>query len=272
MDKRRVLKLGIASCALAVNLMVAVPMCSMVSSNVVYAQDVNNDFSGSSTGGASGASNFLDKGTVDPEDVAVGNMLKNRRGMTGKDLEKASQVVSPLTNTLGFLSGCIIAVISLAIFLITAIDLAYIAVPPIRTFLYTPGTDGTGAMTAGRAGGYPMYGGGMMQGGAGQPQQRRRIQWISDECVQVCALLGGSSMSEGVGAMGRMGGFQGQPQNQMTRSSVIKEYLKKRAFFIVLFAVCIIILMSSVLMGTGVNIAQWGIKILSAINNVTGAV
>ncbi len=253
----------------------ATPMITEVSA---YAQEVSNDFSSGGSGGTSsydddgGLSDFLDNGSVDQEDLNVGNFIKNQRGVSGKNLQQASNFISPLTNFLGKVIGVIIALASIGIFVITAIDLLYIAIPPIRTFLYTPGTDGTGAATAGR--GYGMGGPGMGMGmgmGMGGPvqEQRRKIQFVSDECVQVCSMMGGSSMTEGMGGMSRMGGYQAQPQNQMSRGSVMKTYLKKRAFFIGLFAVCLIILMSSALMGTGVNIAQWGLKLISAINNVT---
>jgi hypothetical protein len=107
--------------------------------------------------------------------------------------------------------------------------------------------------------------------GSGGGQSTRKIQWVSDEAVQCAAMLGGSSGTEGMGMMNRggMGGYGSQPQAQMSKASVIKTYLVKRAFFMVILAICIIVLMSSVLLGTGVNLANWGIKIIDAIRNVT---
>lgn len=261
------LKMFICASSLAVSMLSAGWVASDITNSVVYAQDISNDFSGSgntsqnSSGGS--ASDFLSGGNVSGEDQSVADFFRNQRGVTGTQLNEASNAISPITNAIGWVSGVIIALIAVGIFLVTAIDLLYIAIPPIRPFLYTAGTDGTGASTAGR---YPsMYGG--AYGGMQNQQQKRRIQFVSDECVQICALMGGSAPTEGIGMMNRMGGYGAQPQNQMSRGSVIGAYLKKRAVFIVILVVSIIVLMSSALMGFGVNLALWGIKIISAISN-----
>lgn len=218
-------------------------------------------------------SSFLNEGSVGSEDASVGNFIKNHRGATSEQMNTAAQALSPVTNILGYVSGGLVAFIMAAIFFITALDLLYIAVPPVRQFLYTPGTDGTGAMTAGRGGyggmgGYGGIGGGM----GGQQPAKKPIQLISDEAVQCVALLGGSSTTEGMGAMNRIGGGYGaQPQAQMSKGSVIKTYFVKRAFFMILLVICIIVLSSSVLLGTGVNLANWGIKLIDAFNKMTVA-
>ena len=46
-------------------------------------------------------------------------------------------------------------------------------------------------------------------------------------------------------------------QDQMSKKSVIGMYFKKRIFFMILLAICAIVLTSSVLLGTGVNLALW---------------
>lgn len=214
-------------------------------------------------------SSFLNEGSVGSEDASVGNFIKNHRGATSEQMNTAAQALSPVTNILGYVSGGIVALIMAAIFFITALDLLYIAIPPVRQFLYTPGTDGTGAMTAGR-GAYGGYGG--MGGMGAQQPAKKPVQLISDEAVQCVALLGGSSTTEGMGAMNRMGwGYGSQPQAQMSKGSVIKTYFIKRAFFMVLLVICIIVLSSSVLLGTGVNLANWGIKLIDAFNKMTVA-
>ena len=214
-------------------------------------------------------SSFLNEGSVGSEDASVGNFIKNHRGATSEQMNTAAQALSPVTNILGYVGGGIVALIMAAIFFITALDLLYIAIPPVRQFLYTPGTDGTGAMTAGR-GAYGGYGG--MGGMGAQQPAKKPVQLISDEAVQCVALLGGSSTTEGMGAMNRMGGgFGSQPQAQMSKGSVIKTYFIKRAFFMVLLVICIIVLSSSVLLGTGVNLANWGIKLIDAFNKMTVA-
>jgi hypothetical protein len=260
-------------------LALAVPSVSKISMvDNVYAKSIDNDLkstkstktgtssktSSRTSSKSSSSAGLFDEGSVSSEDLSVGDFISNHRGMTSEQLSTASQVVSPITNIFGYISGGIVALVMAGIFLITALDLLYISIPPVRPLLYTPGTDGTGAMTAGR-GGFGGYGG-MQQGNQGS----RKHQWVSDEAVQCAAMLGGSSGTEGMGMMNRGGmGYGAQPQSQMSKGSVIKTYLIKRAFFMVLLAVCVIILMSSALLGTGVNLANWGLKILDAIKNVT---
>lgn len=272
MVKRRNLRMMLCVASLSLSIISCGWVAYSMSAN---AYDITDELGSSSsvTSGSgssgSGADDFLNQGDISSDDREVADFLKNQRGVTGEQLQEASDALSPITNAIGWVSGAIIALISLGIFLITAVDLLYISIPPIRTFLYTPGTDGTGAMTAGRGyGGFGGYGGYGAYGGANMnQQQKRKIQWVSDECIRVCALMGGSSATEGMGAMSRYGGYNAQPQQQMSRGSLIIEYLKKRAIFIIFFAVCILVLTSSVLMGFGVNVAQWGIKIISAISS-----
>lgn len=242
-----------------------------------YASSIDNDFnsgdagktrnstSRTTTSNNSGNTNslgsVLDGGTVSEDDKALGNFLGQHRGVTSDQLTSASEIASPVANAFGYIAAFIIALTASAIFLITALDILYIAVPFVRPFLYTAGTDGTGAMTAGRYGGGPGgYGG---YGGYAQNTSSssggRRHQFISDEAVTCAALLGGSSRTENIGA-------PGQRSNE-TRGSVIKAYLVKRAGFMVLFVLCVVVLMSSALMGTGANLANFSIKVITAINN-----
>lgn len=242
-----------------------------------YASSIDNDFSSgdagktrnstsrTTTSNNSGNTNrlgsVLDGGTVSEDDKALGNFLGQHRGVTSDQLNSASEIASPVANAFGYIAAFIIALTASAIFLITALDILYIAVPFVRPFLYTAGTDGTGAMTAGRYGGGPGgYGG---YGGYAQNTSSssggRRHQFISDEAVTCAALLGGSSRTENIGA-------PGQRSNE-TRGSVIKAYLVKRAGFMVLFVLCVVVLMSSALMGTGANLANFSIKVITAINN-----
>jgi hypothetical protein len=70
----------------------------------------------------------------------------------------------------------------------------------------------------------------------------------------------------GMGGMG-MGGNMSSPESA-TKGRVIKVYFKKRLVFMILFAICIVVLTSSVLIGTGANLALWVLKILDAINKL----
>lgn len=220
--------------------------------------------------------NGIQSQTVSPEDKGVSDWLKNQKTMDPKHLEKASETMNPLVNLLGYVAGGIIVLTVAGVVVITALDLMYIAIPPIRNVLYKGGAAGAGGMMG--AGGMGMHGRfGMMGGGA---QQTR--QWVSDEAVACAALLGGGAQAQGAmgGGMGMMGGYGGmggmqamgvnQQQAQSTKS-VIGMYFKKRVFFLILLALCIIVLTSSALMNCGVNIAQWVLKIINMLNGKMAA-
>ena len=67
--------------------------------------------------------------------------------------------------------------------------------------------------------------------------------------------------------MGGMG--MGMPQQQaapMPIKSVIFEYLKKRVFFLIIFAIATIILMSSIFTDCGINLAELITKIMNKVN------
>lgn len=253
----------------------------MGSTGVIAYASLEDDLSSGSESISSGEG--IMSGEISEDDAGVVDYFKNHRAMTDEQLDTASKTIAPLTNVIGYLIGAIVAITGVLVFLITAIDLLYIAVPPVRRFLYDPNTDGTGAMTGGRMGGMGGYGmrggygmGGMgAMGGAQGGAATRKRQWVSDEAVQCAALMGGSAATEGMGAMGGMGGY-GMGMNSMggaqanpgdaTTKSVIKTYLFKRMFFLILFAICTVVLTSSVLLGTGANLAQWFLKIIGAAN------
>jgi hypothetical protein len=218
--------------------------------------------------------NGIQSQTVSPEDKGVSDWLKNQKSMDPKHLEKASETMNPLVNLLGYVAGGIIVLTVAGVVVITALDLMYIAIPPIRNVLYKGGA-------AAGAGGMGMHGRfGMMGGGAQGGQQTR--QWVSDEAVACAALLGGGAQAQGAmgGGMGMMGGYGGmggmqamgvnQQQAQSTKS-VIGMYFKKRIFFLILLALCIIVLTSSALMNCGVNLAQWVLKIINMLNGKMAA-
>ena len=223
--------------------------------------------------------NGIQSQTVSPEDKGVSDWLKNQKTMDPKHLEKASETMNPLVNLLGYVAGGIIVLTVAGVVVITALDLMYIAIPPIRNVLYKGGAAGAGGMMG--AGGMGMHGRfGMMGGGAQGAQQTR--QWVSDEAVACAALLGGGAQAQGAmgGGIGMMGGYGGmggmqamganQQQAQSTKS-VIGMYFKKRVFFLILLALCIIVLTSSALMNCGVNIAQWVLKIINMLNGKMAA-
>ena len=267
----------------AITTVYAVSLEDNIGGNVEETTSPYND-SDSNGGNESNAAgemlNGIQSQTVSPEDKGVSDWLKNQKTMDPKHLEKASETMNPIVNLLGYIAGGIIVLAVAGVVVITALDLMYIAIPPIRNVLYKGGAAaGVGGMIG--TGGMGMHGRfGMMGGGAQGGQQTR--QWVSDEAVACAALLGGGAQAQGAmgGGMGMMGGYGGmggmqamganQQQAQSTKS-VIGMYFKKRVFFLILFALCIIVLTSSALMNCGVNLAQWVLKIINMLNGKMSA-
>ena len=250
-------------------------LCFLIQGINVYALEDNL------SGTTQQNSNSIMSGDISADDQAIGNWISQRRGMTAENLATASQTLSPLTNIFGNIVGGIIVLVFAGVFIITALDLLYISFPPVRNILYKGGpAGGMGAqpMGGGMMGGYGhrgmgMMGGGMMGGGnPGMAAEQRPVQWISDEAIQCAAMLnnGGGAAAAPMGG-GMMAGAMAMQQQasgaNMSMKSVIGMYFKKRIVFMILLAICAIVLTSSVLLGTGVNLANWLTKILNSINN-----
>lgn len=217
--------------------------------------------------GSSGSGNILnDIGgqKVNDSDQEMVDFFNNHSwGATGENLNEASNMMAPVTNILGRIAGIAVILTIAGVVVITSLDLLYIAIPPLRNILYKPGTNGAGGA---------MGMSGAQVGGSGS---KKPTQWVSDEAVACAALLGGSASATpmgmgGMGAMGGMGGMGamgGAQQNEgMTTKSVIFTYLKKRVFFLILLGICTIVLTSSAIMGTGVNLANWVLKFITYFN------
>lgn len=275
-------------------------MCSVVlfsMSSAVYAENsLEDNVSDQTTATTAGSGDFFD--SLKDQDIGeaegIGDLLGNHQTMTSEQLGEASKWTAPITNIIGYAMGVIIIITITLVGLITALDLLYIAVPPVRNLLYKAGTDGTGAYTGGMpAGGMGMggfgrrgmgMGMGAMGAGGASGGTARPHQWVSDEAVACAALLGGSQqavnmgmgggMGMGMGGMGMspmgMGGMQQPDQAPMRMKSVLWVYIKKRAVFLVLLMVAVMVLTSSALMGTGVNLAQWVLRIIGLLNGKIG--
>lgn len=229
----------------------------------------------------SGGTDVLSGGTIDSNDAEIGNWIMKQRGMTSENLQNASTTLSPLTNIAGNIVGGIVVLTFIGMFLVTAVDLLYITVPPIRNLLYKVDTGmNAGGMAGGMMGGMGMMGGGrfsryggmggMGMNGAmgGANPQSTNIQWISDEAIQCVAnLTMGGAQQAGMNPMQAGMMAQQAPTATVSMKSTIGTYFKKRVVFMVLLAICVIVLTSSVLLGTGVNLALWLTKIISALNN-----
>lgn len=187
---------------------------------------------GMESGGTGGSS-------LNADDAAIGDIIRNHRGMTAEQMATASNALSPFTNFCGTVVGGAVAIIYVGVFVITAADLLYISLPPLRPLLLKN-----------------------QQGEGG------KLQLISDEALSIVANGGnGGGSSSGGDMMG--GGFGAQPQSSGSgkSSSKIVAYFKARFLFMIFLVIATMILTSSVLMGTGVNLAEWGLKLLQSFND-----
>lgn len=212
------------------------------------------------------------------DDNPLTGYMKKYKPITEDNMKQAGVVANPIVSAIGTVTGFILLVVMAGVGLLTALDLAYISIPRLRPLL-APNAGGTqaGGMTSPMGGmgmgvhGRGMMGGGMM-GGSPQPSAGGH-QWVSDEALASVAMAGASVQPAGGmppmgGGMGMMGGgmMGGTPRQPVKQSSVIFTYLKKRVFFVILFAVALILLTSSVLLDCGINIAELSIKVFNKLN------
>jgi hypothetical protein len=270
--------------ALVLSMMCIIAFASPISLYAGNLDDLSNN-SSTNNGSSSDSSN---------SDGAISDYLKDYTPVTNDNMESASTYASPIVSLLGTLSGFIVMIVSAGIFVVTALDLAYIGLPFTRSLLNPQYASGGGAMMGGAPmGGMGMGGmrgmggmGGMQgaQGGGGEYGMHRR--WVSDEavaCVQMASPqpqaggmaggMGGGMMGGGMMGGGMMGGGMPQQQQQPQHTkSVILEYLKKRSFFIIIFAVATVVLMSSIFTDCGLNLAELLTKIMQKFNANIGNV
>ena len=247
-------KAAILTVVLALSLVLGLPFCS------VWATDMDSVSQQTQTTDANGGTKY--------DDNAVGDYIANQEVVGQEQMQKASHMTSGITNLIGIIAGAIVTITSAAIFLVTALDLLYIAVPFTRSYLAPQQSGGGMSMGGG-------FGGGMMGGmggmGAQQPAQSGSLggkQWVSDEALACVQPAGGQGQMGGM-PMGGFGGVGGQQQAPSTKSA-ITQYFKKRSIFIVIFAVCAIVLMSSVFTDCGINLAKLLFKIMDKVNNGIG--
>lgn len=179
---------------------------------------------------------------------AVGDLFQNA-GVTTDATNQASTFLEPLARGINIVCAFILGATSLGIFLVTALDLLYIAFPPVRNML-NPQPQGGG------------YGGG---------QESTAVRWISDEAI-ACAGGGASSgggMGSPMGGMGGMGSPMGGSAQGGSAKSMIASYLKKRTVFLVVFAICVILFTSTVFTDLGLKL---GMLILSWITGMSGSI
>lgn len=222
--------------------------------SIVYAWDDNNN-----------GQNSQDNGTVDRTDKGnISDELKGYRPVKTEDIQNARNSSKWLTDLIGVAISFILIATYAAIGLITALDLAYIAVPFVRGFLYTAGTDGTGGVS------------GMSMNGSTSVGGR---QWVSDEAVMVSSMLGGSAQANGHmvgGAPGVLGsggfggpavgmGAQSSSVQQNGGKSPIRTYLGKRLGFLIFLGIATVLLFTSAFTDFGINVGGLILQVLSIV-------
>lgn len=257
-------------------------VCLMFGSTAVFATDIEQankqlQQSYNNSVNSSSATSTTEQSSSVPDygQGSVSDYLKGYTPVTKGNMDKASSLASPVVNFIGMLIGLVCVITTAGVGLITALDLLYIAIPPVRGFLYE------GAQQGGMAGGMPGgMGMGNMRGGMGmgmgmgmggmQPQGgMHKIRWVSDEVVATVAMCQPQGQGGGMGMMAGGMGMQGAQQNMSTKST-ISVYLKKRIFFLVLFAVASIVLLSTVFTDCGINVAALVMKIMAKVNGSIG--
>lgn len=197
---------------------------------------------------------------------ALGDYLQSYEPLDDENMAEASKIASPVTNLIGNLVGIVTMITAAGIFLVTVFDLAYIGLPFTRGLLTSRwqlvsdealqavagmGQQGGAGQPGGMAGGMgsPMGGMGSPMGGMGSP-------------------MGGMGSPMGGAPMGGQPGAQGGASVKST----ITQYLKKRVVFLVIFTIASVLLTTSALVGTGVNLAGLLFKIIEKFNGVINGV
>lgn len=195
-----------------------------------------------------------------------------------------SKWASALIWGIGKLTSALMWIIIAFFFLVTTLDFMYIVIPFTRPWLNDANEDGQGSSLPGFGGGSQAMGG-WGAGGANQTAQKRSImnkQWVSDEAVETVKRLGGSSQAQVGGGgmmgspMGGMGGFGAMgaapEQDANSTRNVLGTYIKKRVVTFVLLGIGIVLLTSSAILGFGMDVGTFILKVILYIGNmISGA-
>ena len=237
--------------------------------NIVYAldnfgnsSDNSNSAKENTTNSAetnSGTTGDVNTGTGQRQGSDVSDTLKGFKPVTKEDMAKARQSSSWLTDIIGYAISLLVILTFLGIGLITALDVLYMAFPPVRSFLYTAGTDGAGGMSGMNMSGNSSIGG---------------RQWVSDEAVQVASMLGGSAQATGHApgmGMGMPMGMMGMPGAQSPQKQqgggrvAIGVYLQKRGVFLFFLGLASVLLFTSAFTDFGINVGGMVLELLSML-------
>lgn len=202
------------------------------------------------------------------------DVFKGHSGVTSENMEQASYIAKPFVDVLGNITGFILLLLVAWQAVQTALDLVYLYIPILRSLLMPSQNPQQGMM--GVIGGITTVSDDMLkavelnssnvsqgQVGAGPMPQPQSFGMSG----QMGGPMGGMQPG-GMGMGGPMGGTNpamgNTPQN---KKSTIVSYLKNRSVSLIFLAIAIPVLVtSSVLMDTGLNLGAWLIKLLGILN------
>lgn len=178
---------------------------------------------------------------------ALSDYMRGYTPITEENMQFATTTMSPFVRLMGNITGCIVVFTMIGIFFVTALDLCYIAIPPIRSFLNPQSMPNVG----------------MPIGGIGMPSmqnQSTKRKWVSDEAVMV--------VNQNLMSAQPMPNMYSEPQPPQPQpvKIVIFEYFKKRVLFMIIFAIATTLLLSSIFTDCGLNIAELGVKVMNKLN------
>lgn len=202
---------------------------------------------------------------------AIGDMFKEA-SIKQESIKEVNEFIRPFALIMNKVAAGILGLTSLAMMLITVLDLTYIAVPFIRDFLdggvrganQMQGQAGMGGMNSMGGMGGSRYGGsryGGMGGGmqGGMNQQANQLggglsaigRLVSDEAI--------------ASTLETQGGGMGASSANGSVKSMIGSYMKKRAFFLIMFGVCAILFTSTIFTDIGVRLGTWILGLLMGV-------
>lgn len=240
----------------------------------VYANDLDSLADGNSS-----STEYSGSYSTDDSDSVITDYMHGYKYVNNEQMANAGKIASPITNFFGNVTGVIAILTVAAVGLITALDIAYIAIPPLRSILNPQAQATQGSPMGGMGlGGVGMVGG---QSAQQAPEHGLRRRWVSDEAVQALTQASGQSaqasspmggMGLGIGGVGYGGMNGGQQTQPVSTKSVISTYLKKRVCFLILFGVCMTLLLSSLFTDSGINLALLLQKVMIKINGMVNNV
>lgn len=240
-------------------------LCMLSFSSTSYCTDLDSINQGTATTVESQTGGDTSEGTGDESYDSVSDVMRGYNAFDGEDMEKAKGIVSPIEDIIGTAIGVILLLTMLGVSVTTAIDLLFLGVPATRGILNPQMQQG---------GGMPM---GMSPGMQGGAQAGGGHKFVSDEAVQALAMSGAGQQAGaqvggyGGGYGGYGGGYGGAPmgaqQQNQKQKSPMSIYIRRRAFFLILLAIASTLLLSSLFLDCGLNIADLLYKVIDMLNS-----